>query len=410
MEFFCTQRIFNGRIVKLIPVFVFNFIFFILNFTDCALIKVHAAIDHREPINKEKLFELKHKIEQGKQELQKISKEINAIDITLALKNKKYLSLSSERAILDERLNQAKKHADINHESLKKYIQQTQNILMGLLINKLENSEKSSDLLTKKILKDELQRKLIDLQGLIKISQESNAELEVLNLKLQESMNLETELIGVMEEQEARKKALRDALKEKEKNHQTEETIFLENKNILAQKSAELRRQREKAHVAPMQITEQVKYAMPIQNSPEEVEVIKIGDEVLSGGFRPPIDKFYSFEYQKKGVTFSFQGRHELRATRSGKIMYTGPLANYGNVVMINHGDNTRTVLLGQFDYSVKMGDEVSEAQVIGQTAVRTPGEINDGKIYFEVRKNNIALNTYLLLDKKLLAKNQISQ
>jgi murein DD-endopeptidase MepM/ murein hydrolase activator NlpD len=61
---------------------------------------------------------------------------------------------------------------------------------------------------------------------------------------------------------------------------------------------------------------------------------------------------------------------------------------------------------LGQFDYSVKQGDQVKVGDVIGQTNPRSTGGLSEGKIYFEVRKNNLAQNTYLLLDKKTLAKN----
>jgi murein DD-endopeptidase MepM/ murein hydrolase activator NlpD len=73
---------------------------------------------------------------------------------------------------------------------------------------------------------------------------------------------------------------------------------------------------------------------------------------------------------------------------------------------MIDHGNDTRTVLLGQFDYNVKNGDAVKASQLVGYTNPRSGNRLGDGKIYFEIRKNNLAQNTYLLLDKKTLAKN----
>ncbi len=72
---------------------------------------------------------------------------------------------------------------------------------------------------------------------------------------------------------------------------------------------------------------------------------------------------------------------------------------------MIDHGNDTRTVLLGQFDYSVKNGDPIAASQIVGYTNPRNQNGLGDGKIYFEVRKNNLAQNTYLLLDKKTLAR-----
>jgi murein DD-endopeptidase MepM/ murein hydrolase activator NlpD len=73
---------------------------------------------------------------------------------------------------------------------------------------------------------------------------------------------------------------------------------------------------------------------------------------------------------------------------------------------MIDHGKDVRSVILGQFDYLVKNGDVVKDSQLIGYTKARNATGLGDGKIYFEVRKNNLAQNTYLLLDKKSLARN----
>ena len=72
---------------------------------------------------------------------------------------------------------------------------------------------------------------------------------------------------------------------------------------------------------------------------------------------------------------------------------------------MIDHGNDTRTVLLGQFDFSVKNGDVVNQSQVVGYTSPKSNSALSEGKIYFEVRKSNLAQNTYLLLDKKSLAR-----
>ena len=68
---------------------------------------------------------------------------------------------------------------------------------------------------------------------------------------------------------------------------------------------------------------------------------------------------------------------------------------------MIDHGNDTRTVLLGQFNYTVKNGDNVNQYQVVGNTNPRSNSGLGEGRIYFEIRKNNLAQNTYLLLDQK---------
>jgi len=156
-----------------------------------------------------------------------------------------------------------------------------------------------------------------------------------------------------------------------------------------------IKQNEKRRELAPVQITEEIKIPSVGSAGP-------IGD----GQFYSPIAIHQNIEYQKKGVTFTFLGKNEIRAPKSGKIVYTGALANYGNVIMIDHGKEMRSVLLGQFDYVAKNGDMVKDGELIGYTKARASNGIGDGKIYYEVRKNNLAQNTYLLLDKKSLASN----
>lgn len=320
-----------------------------------------------------------------------MTKEVSNVEFTLGMNNKKYLQLAAERARIEEGLSNAKKNADIDSESLKKSYAQTKSLLMGALLNKLENTENPSDILARKILIENLQRRLSDLSGVMKTNQSLQEDVNALYAKLQESMATEKELLAVMAELEEKKRELKNNLALENQKKTETQTKFDEEKNKLAMNTKAQERIRVKESLAPVQITEEIK----IPSQP-----------LLGGEFYPPVYSYHGIEYQKKGVTFNFQGKKEVRATKSGKIVYTGALANYGNVLMIDHGNDTRTVLLGQFDYTVKNGDQVKETQVIGVTNPRNNEGLAEGKIYFEVRKNNLAQNTYLLLDKKTLAKN----
>lgn len=337
------------------------------------------------------VFEMKRKIQAQNKQIQILSKEVNNVEVTLGLNNKKYLQLAEERARIEENLSRARRNADFDSETLKKSYDQTKRLLMGVLLNKLENTENSSDMLARKIMIEKLQRRLADLDGMMKANKSLQSDVEALYAKLQESMDTEKELLAVMGELEERKRELRNSLELQTKNHSETKARFDEEKNKLAMNQKSVQRTKERERLAPVQITEE----------------IKIPSQPLGGGeFYPPIYSYQGLEYQKKGVTFNFQGKNEVRATKAGKIVYTGALANYGNVLMIDHGNDTRTVLLGQFDYAVKNGDAVKISQVVGYTNPRSNNGLGEGKIYFEVRKNNLAQNTYLLLDKKSLAKN----
>ena len=347
---------------------------------------VKAASD--EKIN---VFEMKRKIQEQNKLITELTKDVGNVEFSLGMNNKKYLQLAAERAKIEEGLANAKKNADIDSEGLKKNYTQTRNLLMSALLNKLENTENPSDILARKILIENLQRRLGDLGGVMKANKALQDDVNKLYAKLQESMRTEKELLAIMGELEEKRRELKGNLEAETQKKNDTQARFDEEKNKLAINAKAQERAKLKERLAPVQVTEEIK----IPSQP-----------LLGGEYYPPIYSYHGMEYQKKGVTFIFQGKKEVRATKAGKIVFTGPLANYGNVLMIDHGNDTRSVLFGQFDYTVKNGDMVKEAQVVGMTNPRSVEGLAEGKIYFEVRKNNLAQNTYLLLDKKTLAKN----
>lgn len=334
------------------------------------------------------VFDMKRKLQEQNRDVQKLTKEVNNVEVTLGLNNKKYLRLAEERAKIEENLAKARKNADFDSEGLKKSYTQTKSLLMGVLLNKLENTENASDMLARKLMVERLQRKLGDLDGLMKANKVLQDEVEALYSKLQESMNTEKELLSIMGEMEERRRELRNSLESQTKNTVASQTKLDEEKNKLAmnQKAVQVQKVREK--VAPIQITEEIK--VPSQPSSGE-------------GFLSPISSYQDMRYDKKGITFDFNGKNEVHAPKGGKVVHVGALANYGNVIMIDHGEDTRTVLFGQFDYTVKNGDTVKDSQIVGFTKPRAVATgLGGGSLYFEVRKKNLAQNTYLLLDKKI--------
>lgn len=332
------------------------------------------------------VFEMKRKLQDQNKQILLLTKEVNNVEFSLGMNNKKYLKLAEERAKIEQSLANAKQNADFDSEALKKSYAQSKALLMGVLLNKLENTENSSDILARKVMIEGLQKRLVDLDGMMKTNKNLQGDVEGLYAKLQESMDTEKELLAIMGELEEKKKELRDQLASQTKDNSEVKQRFDDEKNKLAMNQKSIQRERERERLAPVQITEEIR----IPSQPAAADQ-----------FHAPIYSFQGMEYDKKGVTYNFHGKNEVRAPKGGKVVYTGALANYGNVLMIDHGNEMRTVLLGQFDYAVKNGDAVKESQVVGHTNPRSNNGLGEGRIYFEVRKNNLAQNTYLLLDKK---------
>ncbi len=87
-------------------------------------------------------------------------------------------------------------------------------------------------------------------------------------------------------------------------------------------------------------------------------------------------------------------------ASRAGKVIHSGALSTYGNVLMIDHGKDTISVCLGDFKARVPKGKRVKSGDVIGYTLKPTR---KDSKLYFEVRVKDKAQATIHLLDEKSL-------
>ena len=349
---------------------------------------ISAAIEGGEKLN---VFEMKKKLVVQNKMIQDMSRDVTNVELNIGLQNKKYLRLAGERSKIEESLSGARKNADLDNQNLKKNYNETKMILMGVLLNKLEKTESSSDLLTRKILVENLQRRLLDLDGMMKSNKTVQDDVERLYQRLEDSMRTEKELLTIMNELELRKKELRANIESENQKKSDAQNHFDEVKNKMAMDREAVHKSQLKEKLLPVQITEEIK--VPSQ-------------PIAGADFSPPLVMYQGIDYQKKGVTFNFQGKNEVRSPKAGKVVYTGSLANYGNVLMIDHGNDTRTVLLGQFDYNVKNGDPIVASQLVGYTNPRSKNGLGDGKIYFEVRKNNLAQNTYLLLDKKTLARN----
>ena len=122
--------------------------------------------------------------------------------------------------------------------------------------------------------------------------------------------------------------------------------------------------------------------------------------------YYPPLSVYERLYYFEDGVTFEFHGKNEIRASGDGKVSYIKKITDNRTCIIIEHGDNNQTLILGPLDYIVKEGDNVSDTQVIGYTNPKLVKNPKDSSIFFEILKNYKAQDTFLFLDKSTLLKN----
>ena len=80
-----------------------------------------------------------------------------------------------------------------------------------------------------------------------------------------------------------------------------------------------------------------------------------------------------------------------VRAAADGRVIYSGVLRGYGNVVIVRHGRGYVTVYAHHKVNRVKEGEDIRRGQKIAE--VGTSGRTTGPSLHFEVRKNNLARN-----------------
>lgn len=81
----------------------------------------------------------------------------------------------------------------------------------------------------------------------------------------------------------------------------------------------------------------------------------------------------------------------KIVASASGKVIIAGPYGGYGNLVVIDHGNGISTWYGHMSSVAVKVGDEVSQGQTIGN--VGSTGNSTGPHLHFEYRVNGVRRN-----------------
>ncbi|MGC9062230.1 murein hydrolase activator EnvC family protein [Calditerrivibrio sp.] len=104
-------------------------------------------------------------------------------------------------------------------------------------------------------------------------------------------------------------------------------------------------------------------------------------------------------EIYNKGVKIEVNGDGFVRSVHDGVVKYVDWIKGYGNLVIISHPDDFYTIYANIDDVLVKNGQRVSKGEKIGIIDV----DIKEVQhyLYFEIRKNNNALNPQEWLKKE---------
>lgn len=103
------------------------------------------------------------------------------------------------------------------------------------------------------------------------------------------------------------------------------------------------------------------------------------------------------------GVDIAAPGGTPIRASASGRVIFSGVQGGYGNMVIIDHGNGVTTRYAHQNGRSMpRVGTQVTRGQVIGQ--VGTTGTSTGNHLHYEVRRNGSAIDPMGAEAKRLIA------
>ena len=299
-------------------------------------------------------------LKKHKRELSTISREIFSIESNLGKGNKKYLKTLNKRKKMEEVI--VKLEMKLNNERAiteKRYVAAKKR-LRQVLVQGLGSRRTAGQLLGHSLVTKALKKEVRKLASILKKNKSLTVELNTSRKRYHNLREVESDLLGLIREME-------------------------ETKRVKSLKYVEVKK-----------IKDELQGKVKLKKAKKYVKKKKASAKIAER-FSRPINSIVDMEYGKKGVTFKFDKRQEVKSSRAGKVIHTGSLSTYGNVVMVDHGNDVKSIYLGQFLPTVKKGQKLSAGTPIGKTFDVAK---NEGKLYFEVRKKNKAQNTILLLDK----------
>ncbi|MGA9523149.1 MAG: peptidoglycan DD-metalloendopeptidase family protein [Myxococcaceae bacterium] len=100
--------------------------------------------------------------------------------------------------------------------------------------------------------------------------------------------------------------------------------------------------------------------------------------------------RFNTVTFQK-GIDIRAPEGTPVRAIAPGKVVHAGWMRGYGNLLIVDHGGGHHSLMAHLAGFSRATGDDVVEGDVLGQ--VGDTGSLKGAYLYFEIRKNGIAID-----------------
>lgn len=307
---------------------------------------------------KSNVKKLQNELSVHSSEVSKLAAQIKDLDKKLSDTNSSYISRVKTIEKIEKKISYMQTELEKSAAKISSEYQSSQKAL-NLYLLEASDEENEDSLLHRELYLEVFEQKIEKLKSAQKIS---NQLLETINLydqKLTETKSNEEIVYKLIVDLENKKKEISQKYLD-----------TLENKNQLESKLDQVK-------------AKKIAY-QKVYKDKNSGDLVKIPMDM-------PLESFVRAKQSKKGIILKFSEVSPVKAPSSGKIVYTGELASYGNIIMIDHGDDVRSVIFGDIKIKAEKGDLVQKSDILGYT-LADPGV--EKSLYYEIRKKNIAQNT----------------
>ncbi|MFZ4712290.1 MAG: murein hydrolase activator EnvC family protein [Bacteriovoracaceae bacterium] len=331
------------------------------------------------------------KVDVRKSKVQLLEKQMVQLDQMLTAKNSEIESYSEKLTSAHEKIDTLKSEAKPMQEELSKLELELKKLVKQYVVTKLDDEENPANLYAQKMMIQVISLDLEKLRIKKMENESSDKQIKEAEENLLSMLKTKETLQSLMAEMKGKKEALAFDL---------EEAKLAPVRVVVA---TPVPTATANAYKSPVKTIVTAKTVSKNSNSEDLFKIVPetiSDDKEIHSQFSSPINNFIEVANSAKGVTFTFSEVAQVVAPGAGEVVFAGELSTYGNVVMIDHGGEIRTVLLGNFQPKVRKHDKLNAGELIGYT------EIDSNKkntLYFEVRKKNVAQNTVRYLNKNLL-------
>ena len=339
-------------------------------------------------------------------QLKKIQQLLRLQSLEQKLGKKRLLELQHTVGELEERERSLKEKVEIQQKAIRKYLLAIESSNRGLPDNKLNPfqflEEEKMEAPRRKVLANLVERGLkeieilhVDLSDAAQLGsriQEEKVQLSYLYQDLQEQegvleLNRQLQFDLLRKKQTDHRAQFENYLKLKSAEGQVERLIKDFNARRELEKAEETEKVAQKAHALSLSQNSHLQSSVEDFSKRKGKLLFPIEGGKVVSEFGRTFDRQSGLYVFKKGIEILSQQDTPVRAVFEGKVVYSGKLPNYGQVVIIDHGDHYYSLCGHLGMVSKKVNDLVKAGDQIGQV-----GDLGN-PLYFEIRARNIAVN-----------------